>query len=681
MSKESFALFVDNSGSVGNCKHYWQTIADIIAEYGKDITHYYLWNSRCNPSSKKEFEDSILSMRGTGGTSPEYVAQEIVAHQFTSIILVTDGEVGDYSVNACDLTLSNAFTANKFKVERAICFVIGSYHEPNLSVTCPFTRRSESKVFSKTGADPLKTVMQYTQEDYKVLDSLEEISLDNFEAKYSSIEQLIIGINMGREGNPELKNQLVAMKTRLVKELSKKLGKKMNYSEKVRQMLQEQRVDAALEMVTNMAENYFKESGTGELEQKINYLISLCGDLRGQYSVGQIKSNKMATAVQAVEGKLDQAVELEDLSKNPIECPIIMDEDVPQILIDECEPFLLNVEKGIVDDINACPLRILNYPDLKAKFKARLSTFTGVKYSDKMRKNPFTQNRLLGAIPLGTHRSHITVGNHTLAKLVAGGKVMGNLNMYFAVIWILVSEDQIEYLKPIKANLTEHLLHRLTSTQTMASMCGLSQFLSTQISTDIAVWYCVSSGYLNQPTDKDTFRFHLFDIDHMLKIVNALGYPVHSGFQRHYLRTRALFYFLDKFKRSNANQKKALKTLLQGLYQRGFFVDSSDFTAKFREVEVCSEFIPVDGAADEAQVKEVRRRLPAFCEGLTSEDLLYVVGLLDEHKLFSDIFLDYHVVLPALPAAECSWKFGSEPIEHEVHIHPKTLRPVSVIGG
>lgn len=328
-----------------------------------------------------------------------------------------------------------------------------------------------------------------------------------------------------------------------------------------------------------------------------------------------------------------------------------MDEDVPQILIDECEPFLLGVEKGIVDDINACPLRILNYPDLKAKFKARISTFTGVKYSDKMRKNPFTQNRLLGAIPLGTHRSHMTVGNHTIAKLVSGGKVMGNLNMYYAVLWILVNEGEIEYLSPIKANITEHLIYRLTSTQTMASMCGLSQFMSTQINTDIALWYCLNSGYLNQPTDKDTFRFHLFDVEHMVKLVKALGYPLHEGFQRHYLRTKALFYLLDKFKRSSASSKVALRTLVRGLYQKGFLVDASGFTAKFKEVEVCSEFIPVDGAADEAQVQAVRKRLPKYCEGLTNEDLLYVFGLLDEHKLFSEIFLDYRAVVPALPAA------------------------------
>lgn len=70
---------------------------------------------------------------------------------------------------------------------------------------------------------------------------------------------------MGRDGNPELKNQLVALKTRLVKELSKKLGKRMSYSDKIREMLREQRVQDALGMVEDMAKTYFEESGTGEL--------------------------------------------------------------------------------------------------------------------------------------------------------------------------------------------------------------------------------------------------------------------------------------------------------------------------------------------------------------------------------------------------------------------------------
>jgi hypothetical protein len=119
------------------------------------------------------------------------------------------------------------------------------------------------------------------------------------------------------------------------------------------------------------------------------------------------------------------------------------------------------LDKVIVDDINACPLRILNYPLLRAKLKSKLSTYTGVKYSDKFLKNPFTQKRLLGAIPLGKHKTHITVGNNTIAKLISGGKVMGNLNLYFAVIWIIINEDKIEYLQPIKNNIDEHFLYRL----------------------------------------------------------------------------------------------------------------------------------------------------------------------------------------------------------------------------
>ena len=39
----------------------------------------------------------------------------------------------------------------------------------------------------------------------------------------------------------------------------------MNYSDRVREKLIQGNVDEALEMITNMAQKYFEESGTGEL--------------------------------------------------------------------------------------------------------------------------------------------------------------------------------------------------------------------------------------------------------------------------------------------------------------------------------------------------------------------------------------------------------------------------------
>ena len=659
IERDSYALFVDNSGSVGGSENYWTTVDDILKQYGRDITHYYYWNSVCGLNDKKSFENWITTRRGTGGTDPEHVATEIVARMFTNVILVTDGEVGDHSVQRCDQIFEAAFSQDKFRINKSLCYIISTGSgEVNMSVTCPFTRFCESKVFTRRRGEALKAVVQYTPQDFKILDALEEISLENFEIKYELIEGLIIALNMGKDGNIPLKNQLVVMKNRLVKELSKRMGKELDYSVGMRNELKSENFLGAIEIAQQMSNKYFNEDLSTDLEKKINHLINLCGDLRGKYSIGEIKSNKMATAKNAKEAEIDQTVEIQDLSKNPIECPIIMDEDVPQILVDECEPLFLGVEKSIVDDISACPLRILNYPEIRLKFKGLLSTYTGVKYADKLLKNPFTQNRLLGAIPLGTHKSHVKVGNYTLAKMLTGGKILGNLNLYYAVVWYLINEDEINYLKDVKANATEHLVFRLQTSTTMASLCGLPQFVTTQISTDIAIWYCVNSGFLNQPTDRDTFRFHFYNLEPMIKITQLLGCPNHEGLQRHLLRTKALLTMLNRFKKLNNSQKKTFKNIFKGLYQKGIFVDVTKVSPKFKEVEICTEFVPIDGPADEAQIKQVRERLPKYTLEMSNEDLYYISTLLDAQKSASDIYLDYNLVAPPLPQAEVNWCYG-----------------------
>lgn len=115
------------------------------------------------------------------------MAEEIAKKQYPNIILITDGEVSDQDVRRCDNIFEEACKKFNFKIKKAVCYVIGSYNEPNLSVTCPFTRFSESKVFSRSGDNPLKSIINYTAEDYKILDELEAISLESFEEKYDTI--------------------------------------------------------------------------------------------------------------------------------------------------------------------------------------------------------------------------------------------------------------------------------------------------------------------------------------------------------------------------------------------------------------------------------------------------------------------------------------------------------------
>lgn len=47
MEKESYSIFIDNSGSVSGSRSYWTTISTIIKKHGANICNYYLWNSTC----------------------------------------------------------------------------------------------------------------------------------------------------------------------------------------------------------------------------------------------------------------------------------------------------------------------------------------------------------------------------------------------------------------------------------------------------------------------------------------------------------------------------------------------------------------------------------------------------------------------------------------------------------
>ena len=156
----------------------------VINLYAKNIKHYYFWNSVVVPTNLKIMQDAIRNKRGGGGNTTSEVAKTVVDKKYYNMILITDGEVGDYDVRACDKILEQAKKEKVFKINKAVCYVIMAYSEPNMSITCPFTRYSESKVFSKKGEEPMKTMIQYSAEDFKIMEGLEDISLENFEEKY-----------------------------------------------------------------------------------------------------------------------------------------------------------------------------------------------------------------------------------------------------------------------------------------------------------------------------------------------------------------------------------------------------------------------------------------------------------------------------------------------------------------
>jgi len=187
---------------------------------------------------------------------------------------------------------------------------------------------------------------------------------------------------------------------------------------------------------------------------------------------------------------------------------------------------------------------------------------------------------------------------------------------------------------------------------------------------------------LNQPTDRDTFRFHFPNLEPMIKIVKALGYPLDEGLKAHFIRTKTLMTMLSRFKKFTTNEKKEFKTWCKGFYQRGFFIDPSNVSEKFKELEVCPEFIPIDGEPLPQQSHKIKSKFPNYCQELPDEELYYISTLLDAQKSASDIFLDYNLKVPPLPKAAIDWCYKLDPIEDGlVHFNRKTLRPFYTVNG
>jgi hypothetical protein len=131
----------------------------------------------------------------------------------------------------------------------------------------------------------------------------------------------------------------------------------------------------------------------------------------------------------------------------------------------------------------------------------------------------------------------------------------------------------------------------------MASLCGLSQFLNTQISSDLAVWYCVNSCTLNLPTNRDTFRYHLYNMEPLIEIVKVFGYPIEKGVFAHLARTKSWFNILAGFKKLNASGRKGFKEAIRCLSQNSIQLNHKNIGKDFVKNELVIPFVPIDGDA------------------------------------------------------------------------------------
>ena len=153
------------------------------------------------------------------------------------------------------------------------------------------------------GGDSIKLKMD--QRSYELLTHIDQLSLDDFDANFNSLESTVIGLCVGTNGDPQLANKLVNFKTRVTQEVARRAAANQNYDAQLNQARTHKNAEEARLIVQSIVKKYYQGTELTTFN-KIDKLITLANGVRGQFVLSELRlnTNQLARArdVEAMEG-------------------------------------------------------------------------------------------------------------------------------------------------------------------------------------------------------------------------------------------------------------------------------------------------------------------------------------------------------------------------------------------
>lgn len=502
-------VYIDCSYSVSGSSFYWNEVSKILIN--NKIEKYYLWNSDLFESNNDEIKKYILMQKGFSGTTISNVALSIIEKKYENndIIIITDGDVDKNEVIKSENILSNILFKN---IE---CYIITSIkiHNIDISVPLPFIKRGNSKLYISNNDFSLKLLKEFNIDKFNNI--YNNITVDNLINNYEEVYDILNIKNMDSNGLPLIKEKILSIRNDIIKEYNKKLNK--NDGLIVQDFLIKQDYKNAIDVLYKIEHN-FNINEPSDIYGKINKLLSLCDDRTNQ---GYCLYNKINNSKNIDEVKPEEDISLINYD---FEDPILLDIDVPQLILLEPEEPIFD-DKKLLKQLIENPLSIIYDEKIKNKISKCIGNILGVKITNKITIDPFTRRKIIGSIPLTIdNEQHLKVGSNNLYKFFTNGKIIGNCNLYYIIIWYIITRDKkCEYLIENENDFNNHLKYRLSNTNTYISLCGLPDYNRTIVPTDVAMYYIVNCNLFN----KKVVILHLYNTDLLLDILeNILNYKI-----------------------------------------------------------------------------------------------------------------------------------------------------------
>ncbi|OUM56329.1 hypothetical protein PIROE2DRAFT_19107 [Piromyces sp. E2] len=644
---------IDYSGSTSGNTFYHENIREILESKYQEGDEIIIWDSSSRYITLDEYMKINRERRGYGGTYPKCLFESVFSKHptvanYSEFILISDGQIYSGDVDELDKIIAN--NTEKFKCDYTEVYLFG--YGANLSVACPFTRLNPSKTIVKNPSGEHQTI-DVSHEDLKTIDEIDAINtLDEFNSKYDSLEKALIARLLGTGGDKELRKSVLLMQKRINSDNAKKSE---NKNERINDLvMQEKNYDEAKNEVIQC----FTSVLNSEFQSRINTLIRMCdGGLKQVFDVNALQTFRAYTStnteVKEVEDIQDINIE-SSVDNSQWECPITIENEVdPMILIteneeQECKPILLGFDKTITERILNCPLNALYIEEFVEKFKCHIDHAISLKSyrasfqtSNPIQKSPFTRRRIIGAIPLGENDEHVNAANWTLMKMITGGKNLGDKNLWFFVLYKLIKDNQIPYLKDIEPFIEAQVKYRLSHYTTSISLSGLTNLPQTRVFYPTAAWTCLISPFLipKIPSNLNLFYTHLGHYKELIHMLDLFEIELPKEYQPFATRIEILTHLLTHFKR-NPKQLPLYKNGLQNASILIHVDENSDMSFG----GICGDlFIPIDGEINEEERMICVQKLSNLCYDsvqngkISVDELAWLINFVDVQKNLTDI--------------------------------------------
>jgi hypothetical protein len=568
VSDKKVVFAVDISGSVARYANYWKLVnrlyTDLCKTYSPNSIIVLPWYTTLVEVTHVQFSQMITQQYGVGGTDPNCIVNRLHSIGLVDeFIIVTDGEIGADEVKRCDQTMAGV----RANIKSVHCHIINDC--PDVSVTTPFTRGVPAIVsaYRRSSANLIQeNIFHLTKEDYHRLEILDQITLDEFVEKCTLITDTVLALTVGTTGCPDLVDRVVALQRRLVKEfasrqtsnteLTKVLDAGIIGVPDANNILQYEQ--SAIHHAQTLVDQYYEEDTALTLNSKLSRLVQLAQSGSQTFSVWQFSQFNTAAhrrAAEATQVDPESAVDCV-IDQSPViyDCPITYGEDEPVIVIVQGEPVLAGLSKDEIDNVIRNPLWILLNPNICDRLRKRVKHAIGFGAFMQLRNTtnlePFTSEQMVGCIPLNTCSTHMNIADSAIFNLFMGGKRLGNVDMYYAVLWRLVGRDDIPWLKEVFPQMSAQMKERLLTRTSSLSMSGMANMITTRMSLGTAVWFVLASGVLKMNTEVVPLRTHVFVADTLLELANLVGYVVTDNMLTAIRLTRHLLVSLKECKRN-----------------------------------------------------------------------------------------------------------------------------------